>query len=49
MRSNAHLFSSQALKLKTNISTNNLVFFDPEGKINKYANEMEVIGDDEKH
>eukprot|EP00929_Paragymnodinium_shiwhaense_P049118 TRINITY_DN24798_c0_g1_i1.p1 TRINITY_DN24798_c0_g1~~TRINITY_DN24798_c0_g1_i1.p1 ORF type:complete len:1288 (+),score=381.44 TRINITY_DN24798_c0_g1_i1:105-3968(+) len=35
----------KAFKLRSNLSTNNLVFFDRNGKINKYNNELEIIED----
>jgi len=35
----------KALKLRSSISTSNMVFFDKEGKIKKYANEMELVTD----
>eukprot|EP00747_Dinoflagellata_sp_TGD_P131249 gnl/TRDRNA2_/TRDRNA2_174938_c5_seq6.p1 gnl/TRDRNA2_/TRDRNA2_174938_c5~~gnl/TRDRNA2_/TRDRNA2_174938_c5_seq6.p1 ORF type:complete len:1372 (-),score=438.03 gnl/TRDRNA2_/TRDRNA2_174938_c5_seq6:62-4120(-) len=35
----------KALKLRTSVSTSNMVFFDYEGKIKKYATELEVLED----
>jgi DNA topoisomerase-2 len=35
----------KVLKLRSSLSTNNIVFFDAEGKIKKYANEMELISE----
>mmetsp|Transcript_39613 Transcript_39613/g.74286 ORF Transcript_39613/g.74286 Transcript_39613/m.74286 type:complete len:1275 (-) Transcript_39613:261-4085(-) len=35
----------KALKLRSSISTNNMVFFDAEGKIKKYSNEKELLTD----
>lgn len=35
----------KALKLRSSISTNNIVFFDADGKIKKYANEQELLAD----
>jgi DNA topoisomerase-2 len=33
----------KALKLRSSLSTNNIVFFDPEGKIKKYNTELELM------
>lgn len=35
----------KALKLKSSISTNNIVFFDADGKIKKYSNEQELLAE----
>merc|ERR1719375_1264205 len=35
----------KSLKLRSSISTNNIVFFDAEGKIKKYSNEQELLAE----
>lgn len=35
----------KALKLRNSLATSNIVFFDAEGRIKKYANELEVLKD----